>query len=74
MNRALLKLLLGVVLMGLAACGGGGGGGDTDAAPTNFTAFVKDLLSATAEDTEPVEINDLEFSFDEDPGAFDGVL
>ena len=62
----------------LAACGG-----DDHASPpagtavqyTQFSAFVKSTY-ALAANTTPIEINDLQFSFDvqDDPTAFDGLL
>lgn len=70
-NRWVITLAAAALL--LAGCGGGGGGGGAPAA-TDFTAFVKDRLTETAETTEPVDINGLDFRFEEDPAAFDDVL
>lgn len=52
---------------------------DPDPDPTgdNFNDFVIDLVqNNTADDTDPVEINDLDFEFDEeeDPAAFDELF
>lgn len=70
-NRWAMPLAAAALL--LAGCGGGGGGGGAPAA-TDFTAFVKDRLAETADTTDPVDINGLDFRFDEDPAAFDDVL
>ena len=80
-----------VLALALAACGGGsggdnaagtgdgggsddGGGGGTP--PTDFTAFVKDLLANTSDTADPVDVNGLvlENLDNEDPTAFDDVL
>lgn len=50
---------------------------DPDPPPTGdtFNAFVIDLVqNDTADDSDPVEINDLDFEFDEDPAAFDELF
>jgi hypothetical protein len=66
----------------LAGCGGGyKSGGNTPPpqqpappTPTVFGAFVKTQLTQTSDTGEPVEVNDVEFQFDEDETAFDDVL
>lgn len=40
----------------------------------DFTAFVKSLLNQTSDTTEPVSIDNIQFTFTEDPTAFDDVL
>ncbi len=45
------------------------GGGAVD-----FNQFVLDLFDQTADDSEPVEINDLTFCFDDDAAVFDALL
>ena len=43
----------------------------------DFTGFVIDLVqNGTADDTEPVEINDIDFAFDDndEPAAFDALF
>ncbi len=68
-------IILAAALL-LAGCGGGGGGGGNGGAPatTDFTTFVKDRLTETADTTDPVDINGLDFNFEENPAAFDDVL
>lgn len=68
-----LKRLAPLALAALAAgCGGNSSGGD-DA--VELSAFVADLIQNTSDTTDPVEINGLEFEFDEtDTAAFDSVL
>lgn len=41
---------------------------------TSFNQFVVDQFAATAEDTDPVAVDDEDFAFDEDPAAFDSLL
>lgn len=44
--------------------------------PQSFTLFVKDLFMDTADNTDPVEINDLDINFDnlDNPRAYDDLL
>ncbi|MEO6065890.1 MAG: hypothetical protein ABIP49_08960 [Lysobacterales bacterium] len=42
--------------------------------PTAFTAFVLGLIAQTSDTATPVDINAIEFTFSEDPNAFNGVL
>ncbi|MEQ8766647.1 MAG: hypothetical protein RL885_22225 [Planctomycetota bacterium] len=44
------------------------------ASAPQFDQFVRDLISATSDDTDPVDVNDREFQFDEDPAAFDDLF
>lgn len=37
----------------------------------NFTGFVLGIIASTSDTTDPVQINDLAFSFDESPAAFE---
>ncbi len=39
-----------------------------------FDEFVRDLLANTADDAEPVDVDALQFTFDEDDTAFDDLL
>ncbi len=59
-------LLAAAVGGGLAACG--------DETAVDFHAFVESLLEETADDTEPVEINGVPFSFSEDETVFSDVV
>jgi len=65
------RLALLLVLVAAAGCGHGGGGGG-NGGTTDFDAFVLDQIQNRTTDTaEPVEIADSQFSFPEDPSAFD---
>ena len=65
----LLIIVFALALL-LPACGGGNNGdGNVD-----FTAFVKQLLANTSDHTDPEEINEIQFQFNEDENAFDDVL
>lgn len=41
---------------------------------TDFTAFTKNLLSTTADNTDPIDIASITFEFNENEQAFDDVL
>ena len=45
-------------------------------APVSFSGFVKDQFAATADDTDPEEVDGIDFEFDadDDPDAFDDLL
>lgn len=45
-------------------------------APTDFTTFVKDQFATTSDSTDPVEVDDEDYAFqdDENPNAFDDLL
>jgi hypothetical protein len=73
--------VLAVVAL-LAGCDNGGSSGYT-APPaamvevqTEFSGFVEDQFANTADDTEPLAIEELDFSFvdQDDPTAFDALL
>jgi hypothetical protein len=66
-----LLLVLGLSLA-IAGCGGGGNGDVPPGGSTNlnFAAFISAMISATAENTDPAELNNLGFTFSEDPAAF----
>lgn len=71
-----------------AGCGGGGGsyggggGGNNPPPPapppgptgTAFGPFIKSQLAQTSDTSEPTEVNDQQFEFDENETAFDDVL
>ncbi|MFN0241632.1 MAG: hypothetical protein ACKVWV_01955 [Planctomycetota bacterium] len=61
-------LVFAIAVLG-AACSSGSSGGGTD-----FDAFVTDVVQSTADDTEPVQVNDKSFAFSEDPNAFDDLF
>jgi hypothetical protein len=82
--------LLLVALLAAGCGGGGGGGYDgggggnnnppvtTPPAPaptgTAFTAFVKTQLAQTSNTSEPTDVNDRQFEFEDNETAFDDVL
>jgi hypothetical protein len=79
-----LALLVGATLAA-AGCGGGSGGAPPPAAnpppssspsPTAvpFASFVLDQISATDDTVDPIEVNDLDWEFDENETAYDNVL
>jgi hypothetical protein len=43
-------------------------------AAVNFTTFVKDQFAATADGTGPVEVDEIEFEFSDDPATYDDLL
>ena len=70
------RLLLLFAALAVAGCSGG-----TDpAAPApqgaDFAGFVQDQFAATADDTDPVDINGIDFVGldDDNPNAFDNLL
>ena len=66
----------------VAGCGGGsgysGGGGSNNPPPgatgTAFTPFIKTQLVQTSNTSEPTDVNNLQFEFDESETSFDDVL
>lgn len=89
MNSSKLKVAIILTLgaFGIAACGSSGDSGSSPPTippitpppvepPTSFTQFVKDQFAGTADNTDPVEINDVDFDFDnaDNPQAFDDLL
>ncbi len=72
--RRLEWLLIAGATFALASCGGGGGsGGGGQMGPTDFTSFVKQTVQNPAT-AEPIAVNDLDFSYTDEPDAFDDVL
>lgn len=76
--------LAGVMLaasLALGACdssngGGGGGNAPPPVTPdeTAFNTFVRDQFTVTSDDNDPVPVDDTEFTFSDDPNAFDDLL
>jgi hypothetical protein len=79
--------LLAAAAFALAGCGGGGGGynaetsngAGTGAAPpastvTPFTPFVRSQFTNSSDTAEPANMNDQEWTFDEDETAYDDML
>ena len=73
--------------LAIAGCGGGSGSygseGDPGAQPqpqpppggaAGFVPFIKEQFAATSDQSDAVEINDREFSFDEDESAYSDML
>lgn len=81
LNKCLTPAVVGFTVL-LAACGGSGGSSSGFAPPpdneqqTSFTGFVETQFAVTADDTDPIPIESLDFDFDDqgDPGAFDTLL
>ncbi|WP_415056869.1 hypothetical protein [Halopseudomonas sp.] len=79
-----ISSLAGLLLTGCLSSGGGGGsssidqGGDDGGAggSTSFTTLVKSMFAATSNTTEPVAINGLNITFDdqENEDAFSDLL
>ncbi|WP_336367654.1 hypothetical protein [Marinobacter sp. C2H3] len=75
--RLILSLSLAAVTAALlSGCFGGSGNGDALATSKDFTTFVKQEINNTRDDRESVNINRLDFSFNDqtNPQAFDDVL
>ena len=66
----------GLVTIGLAACDDGMmGGPDPEPPPAvDSTAWVMDQFATTADDTDPVDVDETEFEFSDDPAAYDDLL
>ncbi|MEZ5977409.1 MAG: hypothetical protein R3F34_04235 [Planctomycetota bacterium] len=64
-------LVLACSALALVACSESD---DGPPAGTSFTTFVEDLVADTAEDTEPVEIDGVDFVFSDDENAFDSLF
>lgn len=81
-----LLSLTGLLLTGCLGGGGGGssnnggggdaGGGDPGIQPTSFTTLVKDIFANTSDTAEPLAINGLAITYDDqdNEGAFDDLL
>lgn len=81
------KYLVLAALLAAGCSGGGGYGGDggggnnnpppaTPPAPTGtaFGPFIKAQLAQTSDTSEPADVNDRQFEFDDNEAAFDDVL
>ncbi len=69
----------GLVSIGLAACdnyddGMTGGPDPEPPAPVDLTTWVKNQFATTADDTDPVDVDETEFEFSDDPAAYDDLL
>ncbi len=70
------KLLVATALLAtLAACGGNGNPQAVELG-SDFTSFVERQFAATADNTDPVSVNNLQFRFPDqgNPAAFDQLL
>lgn len=85
MIKQRLSLFAGALIASLFVAACGSSGNDTPVvmpppppppppAPTSYNQFVVDQFAATADDTDPVAVDDEDFAFDEDPAAFDSLL
>lgn len=77
------RILLTAAVLALAACTDGRDAyerpdtiGPVTPTPVSFTGFVEEQFANTADDTDPVELNDIGFNFDsqDNPTAFDDLL
>lgn len=89
-NRKYLVLAVALLASGCGGGGGSGdygsggmGSGGNDTPPpapppppmaTAFTPFVKEQLAQTSDTSEPANVNDQQWEFDENEAAFDDVL
>lgn len=83
-SKMKISTLLAIGAVGLAACGSDRNftpppvpdPGPPPVQTESFTMFVKDQFADTADNTDPVEINDVEFDFDnsDNPSAYDDLL
>jgi hypothetical protein len=87
MKSQMAYALLAVATLAAAGCGGGGRGGEPPPAVNpppsstpppatliSFTNFVLEQIAATDDTVEPIEVNDLDWEFDENETAYDNVL
>jgi hypothetical protein len=86
MKSPIAHTLLVAATLAAAACGGGGGGGEpppsasppASASPppaaVPFASFVLEQIAATDDTADPIELNDLDWEFDENETAYDDVL
>lgn len=60
----------------LSACGNSNNQAPTADSGTDFNRFVISTFAKTADDTDPIDVNGLDFRFadQEDPAAFDSQL
>lgn len=65
-------LLAGAAALVLAF--GSCGGGSSKTKPTNFNAFVNSIATTQSDTAEPVDVNGTQFTFSEDPAAFDALF
>lgn len=68
-RRLCLLLAASLGLLGLACGGGSGGGGNVQ-----FQNFVLGLIGSTADNTDPVDLNQLSYSISEDPNQFNSLF
>lgn len=69
-SRWVTRVGLALSFVALASCGGGG----DDDSQTSFQGFVTNLAGTPVEDGDPVSIDGLDFTFTEDPHAFDALF
>jgi hypothetical protein len=81
-----ISLCACLATLAVAGCGGGSGGyADDNGNPgpqpqpppsgaAAFVPFVKEQFAATSDQTDAVELNDREFSFDEDEDAYSSMF
>ena len=69
--------IAGIATIILAACDGGGMYEPDPSEPpaaVDMTSFVKEQFAATADDSDPIEVDETEWEVSEDPTAYDELL
>lgn len=74
-TRALSLFVLAGCL-GLAGCGGSGSGsgGNNSGQSVNFDSFATSTLNEDERSEPRADLDDLDFEFDDDPGAYDSIV
>ena len=72
LSRVLVPVLLAGCLS-LVGCGGGSSGGNNAGQSVNFDQFAKSVLTDN-EMAEPRDVDNVNFEFNDDPGAFDDIV
>ena len=74
MHTRALTLVVLAGCLGLAGCGSGSSsGGNNSGQSVNFDSFATSTLNDD-ERSAPRDLDDLDFEFDDDPGAYDSIV
>lgn len=75
-NPRALVVAVSIALFLTGCFDGSNGSRESETEVSSFSTFVKDLFGATSDTTEPVQINDREFTFDDQDNetAFDDLI
>ncbi len=71
MKRSTHIVVALAIALAAVACGGGHHDGT---GTTNFNGLVTNLASNPSDTAEPIDINGADFTFSEDPHAFDALF